>query len=137
MNIIILLLSTILHIASASEPGQRMILSGTVFGPDGKPRAGVEIYAYHTDAAGLYHRGPDGPPRLQGRLRTAADGSYVIDTIKPGPYPGTKDSAHMHFKIGGQEETIFFDRNPRVPLVRGADGVLHGRHDFHLRGGAK
>ena len=115
------------------------MLTGHVFGPDGRPRGGIEMHVWHTDAQGLYHREPgDAPPRLQGTLRTAADGSYAIDTIKPAPYPGHKNREHMHFKIGDQMETIFFDGGPSsIPLTRDPKGVLHGTHDFHLRGGAK
>jgi protocatechuate 3,4-dioxygenase beta subunit len=135
MNILILLLSAVLQIAPHSEPGERLLLTGKVFGPGGKPRAGVEMHVWHTDAQGLYHRQPgDAPPRLQGTLRTAADGSYAIDTIKPGAYPGGKGRAHMHFTVGGQSETIFFDGPSSVHLQRGGDGVLRGTWDFHLRG---
>jgi protocatechuate 3,4-dioxygenase beta subunit len=138
MNAIILLLCAVLRIASAAEPGERLLRTGKVFGPDGKPLAGIEMRAWHTDAQGLYRRDRgDGPPRLQGTLRTAADGSYAIDTIKPGLYPGTKSGAHMHFKIGDRNETIFFDGASAIPLTRDAHGVLHGTHDFHLREGAK
>ena len=138
MNAIILLLCAVLRIASAAEPGERLVLNGKVFGLDGKPRAGAVLEVWHTDASGHY-RGDnrEGPARLRGFVRSDADGSYVIETIKPGLYPGAKSGAHMHFKIGDQNETIFFDGASAVRLVRGADGVLRGTHDFHLRGGAK
>jgi len=40
-------------IAGPKEPGQRLILTGRVFGSDGKPRGGVVIEAHHTDANGI------------------------------------------------------------------------------------
>jgi protocatechuate 3,4-dioxygenase beta subunit len=138
MNIVILILAAVLHIAPSTEPGQRLLLTGKVFGADGKPRPGVEMRIWHTDARGLYRLdNVDGPPRLQGTTRTAADGSYAIDTIRPGLYPGATQGAHMHFSIGGREDIIFFDGPRTIHLTRDAKGVLHGTHDFHLSGGAK
>jgi len=142
-----------IQIAGRSEPGVRLILSGRALGRDGKPLAGVEIYAYHTGADGLYRADrytpewPSKPPRLEGTLRTAADGSYQIDTIKPGAYPSRNNPAHIHFKLRArgypeQGETIWFEGDPLltsqqkpayvVRLQRDSAGVLHGTHDFHL-----
>jgi protocatechuate 3,4-dioxygenase beta subunit len=86
-------------IADASEPGERLILTGTVFGGDGKPREGVTVYAYHTDANGFYRKKPWGRPRLRGWARTDADGRYEFHTIKPGPYPMRRNPAHIHMTI--------------------------------------
>jgi protocatechuate 3,4-dioxygenase beta subunit len=86
-------------IADASEPGERLILTGTVFGGDGKPREGVTVYAYHTDANGLYRKKPWGRPRLRGWARTDADAKYEFHTIKPGPYPLRRNPAHIHMTI--------------------------------------
>jgi protocatechuate 3,4-dioxygenase, beta subunit len=131
----------------------RLILSGRASGSDGKPLPGAEIYAYHTGADGLYRvdrytpEWPSKPPRLQGTLRTAADGSYQIDTIKPGAYPGRNNPAHIHFKLRAsgyaeQGETIWFEGDPLltpqqkpayvVHLQPDSDGALHGTHDFHF-----
>ncbi len=140
MNAIILLLCAVLRIASAAEPGERLVLSGRVLGPDGKPRSGVAIEVWHTDAGGHYRRdNTDGPARLRGVVRTGADGSYRIETIKPGHYPGTTHGAHMHFKIeGGATQTLFLDGGqPLLQLTRDAHGVLHATYDFHLGGGAR
>ena len=105
-----------MKIAADNEPGQRLVITGHVLGADGKPRR-VELYAYHTDAKGLYR--PDGSfkgePRLRGTLVTAADGSYEIDTIKPAPYPNRDIPAHIHVHLRGpgfdQEEEIRFEGN--------------------------
>jgi protocatechuate 3,4-dioxygenase beta subunit len=140
MNAIILLLCAVLRIASAAEPGERLVLTGKVFGLDGKPRAGAVLEVWHTDASGHY-RGDnrEGPARLRGFVRTDADGSYVIETIKPGLYPGAKSGAHIHFRIdGGPTQTVFVDGGqPLLHFTRDAHGVLHATHDFHLGGGAK
>jgi protocatechuate 3,4-dioxygenase beta subunit len=165
-------LSSRIRIAPAGEPGERMILAGRVVGVDGGPLGGIEIEAYHTDATGLYRPDrsvpswPDRPPRLSGRLTTAADGSYEIDTVRPGAYPGGGNPAHIHFRIFAsgahftgthQGETLWFEGEPFLtpeqvrretsiaagtfcaiqPLARGADGVLRCRRDFRFRGGSE
>ena len=140
MNAIILLLCAVLRIASAAEPGERLVLTGKVFGLDGKPRAGAVLEVWHTDASGHYRSdNREGPARLRGFVRTDADGSYVIETIKPGLYPGAKSGAHIHFKIdGGPTQTLFIDGGqPLLHLTRDAHGVLHAAYDFHLGGGAR
>jgi len=124
-----------MKIATDQEPGQRLIITGHVFGADGKP-ARVTLYAYHTDARGFYR--PDGSfkgePRLRGTLVTAADGSYEIDTIKPAPYPNRNIPAHIHVHLRwldkDQEEEIRFEGNgPAIcHIVQGRCTV-----DFRLR----
>jgi phage-related minor tail protein len=45
------------EIAGKDEPGQRSIVTGTVYTPDGAtPAAGVTVYAYNTAAAGFTAR---------------------------------------------------------------------------------
>src|SRR5436305_14255346 len=100
MNATIFLLCAVLSIASAAEPGERLVLSGHVFGPDGKARPGVALEVWHTDASGHYRRdNGDGPARLRGIVRTGADGAYTIETIKPGLYPGAKRCAHIQRQL--------------------------------------
>jgi protocatechuate 3,4-dioxygenase beta subunit len=94
-------------IASEDEPGERLTLTGTVYGrADGKPRAGVTVYVYHTGANGLYRKKPWGRPRLRGWARTNAEGAYEFHTIRPGPYPMRRNPAHVHMTIAipGQVE---------------------------------
>lgn len=94
-------------IADRAEPGERMRIDGRVLAADGvTPAAGVLVYAYHTNAAGLYANGTRDTEwsrrhgRLRGWVRTAADGSYRFDTIKPAPYPKETMPAHVHLTIG-------------------------------------
>lgn len=77
-------------IGSGVDVGQPLRLEGTVFQPDGiTPADDVLLYAYHTNAAGLYANGAGETEasrrhgRLRGWLRTDADGSYRFDTINP------------------------------------------------------
>src|ERR1700758_3522052 len=46
-------------IAPPGEPGERLVVSGHVFAPDGvTPVPNVFVYAYQTDATGEYHNDP-------------------------------------------------------------------------------
>jgi protocatechuate 3,4-dioxygenase beta subunit len=90
-------------IAPADELGERIVISGQVFAPDGaQPVAGIMVYAYHTDADGHYARnGAIRPPRLQGWAKTDAQGRFEFRTIRPAPYPGRSIPAHVHFILWG------------------------------------
>jgi len=94
------------RIAPLSEPGEPLTLTGRVLGPDGQPRAGVIVYAYHTGRNGLYP-----PPdvarsdfsnfhgRLRGWARSDAQGRYTFDTIRPGNYPNSTIPQHIHMHV--------------------------------------
>ena len=87
-------------IAAQSEPGESLILAGTVYDATGRsPREGVTVYAYHTDDRGFYRKKLWGPPRLRGWTRTNADGRYEFSTIKPGSYPMRSGPAHIHMTV--------------------------------------
>ncbi|MGH7560639.1 MAG: intradiol ring-cleavage dioxygenase [Gemmatimonadales bacterium] len=114
-------------ISSPDEPGERLVLTGRVFKPDGRtPAPGVVVYAYHTNAQGVYptrgnERGWDRRHGyLRGWVRTNERGEYRFETIRPGPYPGRRDPAHIHMTVkepGRREywidEVVFAD-DPRV-----------------------
>lgn len=155
-------LSPEMTLAGPGEPGERLVLEGTVFQPDGRtPAAGVLLYAYHTNAEGVYpQRGDEtGNARrhgyLRGWLRTGEDGRYRIDTIRPAAYPGRTEAQHIHMTVqppGGEEawiDSVHFDDDPLltearrqrlenrggsgiVRLERGEDGVWRGRRDIVL-----
>jgi protocatechuate 3,4-dioxygenase beta subunit len=150
-------------IAGPTEPGQRLVVTGRVFGADGKPRGGVIIEAHHTDNNGIYLAdgahgpNPDVAARLWGRLATAPDGTYQIDTIRPGGYPGGTAPAHIHMHIrDGRDEhweiLEFADDRaltpamrakdsaggtfaPIQPVHRDASGVWHCTRDIRIGGG--
>ena len=155
-------LTSTLVIPATGEAGERLIVEGTVYGPDGRtPAPGVLLYAYHTNAGGVYpKRGNEtGNARrhgyLRGWLRTGADGRYRIETIKPGSYPTRSEPAHIHMTLQppGEPERyiddVVFEDDPLltpeqrarlrqrggsgiVRLRRGADGVLHATRDIYL-----
>jgi len=76
------------RIASAGEPGERLIVSGQI--TDGtKPIAGASIYVHQADAKGDPSRQCTGcphphSPRLHAVMRTDAQGRYRFETIRPG-----------------------------------------------------
>ena len=142
-------------IVSTEEPGEPLIVSGVIYGQDGKmPVEGATVYVYQTDAKGYYNQGKQtGPPRLQGRMRTNSSGKYEYRTIRPGGYPNSRIPQHIHYEIaapGYQKEVteIFFADDPRltnedradakkkgppiVTLQRGKDGVLRCVANFSL-----
>jgi protocatechuate 3,4-dioxygenase beta subunit len=94
------------RIAPVGEPGEPLVLTGLVTGSDGKPRAGVIVYAYQTDAGGIYPRPakslgrwPDRHGRLRGWALTDANGRYTFETIRPGAYPERSVPQHIHMHV--------------------------------------
>ena len=114
------------RIAPENEPGNKLAIAGRVFEADGRtPAASVIVYAYHTDASGLYrpdHYVPDWQnrrPRLEGTLKTAGDGSFQFLTIRPAPYPHRTNPAHVHFVLWWpdghrQGDTLWFEGDPLI-----------------------
>lgn len=129
-----------IEIASQHEPGERMAISGRCLSwQTGKPAAGVIVYAYHTDAIGLYDGGPRGTrhARLRGWMRTGADGIYSFRSIRPATYPDRSMPAHIHLTVlePGKRpywiDDIVFAGEYRVDAayrakqgLRGGDGVI-------------
>lgn len=100
-------------LAPPDEPGEPLRVSGTVFSEDGKtPVAGATVYVYHTDRHGNYsrdQRNSNQDPRLQGTMSTDSNGRYEYRTIKPGPYPGSRVPAHIHYVVTapGHQRRVF------------------------------
>lgn len=150
------------RIGPGVDRGVPMRIEGCVLAADGvTPATGVVLYAYQTNAEGLYANGVPGTEasRRHGRLRgwivTGADGRYAFDTIKPGPYPDRTLPAHVHLTVlepGRQPywiDDIVFDGefgvtdayrrsmvnqggNGIVRLARTPGGVLLARRDIVL-----
>ena len=91
------------RIAPSAEPGEPLVLEGTVRHADGKVAPGVIVYAYHTNAAGIYPRAEGRDATRHGRLRgfalTGAKGEYRFDTIRPGSYPNSDNPQHIHMHV--------------------------------------
>jgi protocatechuate 3,4-dioxygenase beta subunit len=89
------------RIAPASEPGTPLLIRGTLFKADGQaPLAGALVFAYHTDQKGFYNetRAPQAW-RLKGAVRTAPDGTFEFQTIRPASYPDTGIPQHVHVEL--------------------------------------
>ncbi len=89
-----------------NEPGQPLIITGTVFHPGGKtPARDVVIYYWQTDNKGYYSPKPGMDERarrhghIRGWVKTDANGNYTIRTIRPAPYPGENMPAHIHLSV--------------------------------------
>ncbi|HEV7243278.1 MAG TPA: hypothetical protein VGQ36_28895 [Thermoanaerobaculia bacterium] len=145
-------LSSTVRIAPPTEPGERLVLTGTLYRADGRtPAAGVVLLAYHTNVKGIYPRRLTslGHGALSGKLRTDQKGRYRIETIRPGGYPDSEAPAHIHLVVqpeGKKEfyvDEVIFDDDPRTNRFRGqkgfavvklakSNGVWTGSHDIVL-----
>ena len=106
------------RIAPRGEPGEALHIAGTVYRLDGKtPAPDVIVYAYHTNAEGVYPKlaAADGSAirhgRLRGWARTDAKGNYAFDTIRPAAYPGHTIPQHVHMHViePGIAEAYYLD----------------------------
>jgi len=146
-------------VVNDQEPGEPIIVSGTVFAPDGQtPAEGAKLHIHQTDATGHYttRGGENRNTRINGWMQTGKDGRYEFRTIKPAAYPGGTNPAHIHVYLSGPgypeywTDDFLFDDDPLVTsrmrerdsgkgtfshilkLERGSDGVLRGSRDFKL-----
>jgi protocatechuate 3,4-dioxygenase beta subunit len=141
-----------------SDTGDKMIISGTVFEPDGKtPAPNVLIYLYHTDIYGYYGRnGEHRHGRYRGWMLTDSQGRYEFQTIKPAPYPENRFAAHIHTTITTKNlkedwiDSYLFEGdalisarerqdagkkggfNPIVQLEKGVNGIWTAKRDIQL-----
>lgn len=138
-------LSSETTLVAAGEPGEPMVISGTIFEADAKtPASGVILYVYHTDARGLYAPVPNQPGasarhgHIRGWMKTDAQGRYRFTSIRPAPYPGREVPAHIHpivIEPGKNEYYIDeyrFDDDPLLTASerskqegRGGSGIIH------------
>jgi len=138
------------------DPGQRMLIEGTVYNTDGvTPARDILIYFYHTDTEGYYGRnGEHRHGRYRGWMLTGEDGKFGFYTIKPAPYPNRGGPAHVHMTVTGLHrredwaDTIFFEGDPLlkegnqsrkkggfdnvIKLEMDREGILRGTRNLKL-----
>lgn len=145
-------------LATADDPGERILISGTIYKPDGKAvAASTLIYLYHTDVHGIYGRKENGEHRHgrhRGWMLTDEKGRYEFESIMPASYPDSTIAKHIHMTlttIDMNEEApdlILFEGDkfltardrtidrggfdPVLKMVKGSDGVLRGVRDIRL-----
>lgn len=131
-------------LANPGEPGEAMIISGTIFKPDGKtPAPNVILYVYHTDAKGEYSPSSnqkDGKRHghLRGWMKTDSQGRYRFATIRPASYPNRQAPQHIHPIIKESDgfmywiDEFLFDDDPLLneeekkhQQKRGGPGIIH------------
>ena len=120
-------LAAIGRIAPQSEPGIPLIVRGRLFGPDDTPADGIIVHAYHRDHDG-YDFGPNDNSlttwRLQGWVKTDAEGRFKFVTTRPAPDHLGREGAHIHFTIDSNEfgrqwaPTVFFADDPLVTAIQ-------------------
>jgi protocatechuate 3,4-dioxygenase beta subunit len=122
-------------LVTAGEPGEKLVVTGTIRGARGRPLAGALIYAYQTSAKGWYsdraahvraNAGDVNHARLFAYLRTDDQGRYELRTIRPAGYPRSTLPQHIHFHVApaGSDRDVLvseicFEDDPRMtPAVR-------------------
>lgn len=148
-------------LASSDEPGELLIIRGTIFKADGKtPAPDVILYVYHTNSNGKYTPAPGQTDarrhgHLRGWIKTDAQGRYEFKTIRPGSYPFRKDPQHIHPIVKESDISLYwiddflFDDDPLLTkeakghqqnragsgilkLTKDANGVWMGRRNIIL-----
>lgn len=135
------------RMARDDEPGDKLVVSGVVSGPDG-PIANALVYVYHTDPSGHYtpnKRDRDPTPRYFAYLRTDRHGHYEYQTIRPGAYPGNTLPRHVHYEVWAEglenwHGELFFSDDPLLPkgqvaakVTKDSDGVRRCTFDLKLK----
>ena len=148
-------------LAPDGEPGEAMIISGTIYKRDGKtPAPDVILYVYQTDNNGRYtpaSKQVDAKRHghLRGWVKTDVQGRYEFKTIRPASYPNSKNPQHIHpiikepgLSLYWIDEFLFEDdpvltdqekaSQPKrggsgiITLSKNSDGVWIGKRDIIL-----
>jgi protocatechuate 3,4-dioxygenase beta subunit len=131
--------------ASLLEPGitgTRLLLSGRVLNPEGKPIPNAVLDFWQSDDRGNYDMVGD---LLRGHVYTDAQGAYSIETIVPACYE-PRQARHVHVKVQGVSRPmttqLYFSDDPdrakdnyymrelEVQVEVGSDGGKQGSFDF-------
>lgn len=147
--------------AAEDEPGEPMIIRGTIYRKDGKtPAPDVILYVYQTDNTGRYSPGTKPVTaskhgHLRGWIKTDEQGRYELRTIRPASYPNSTNPQHIHPIIKEPGTTTYwvddytFEDDPLVTekmrsirdqrggsglirLTKNPEGIWIGRRDIIL-----
>ncbi|MBI1851490.1 MAG: DJ-1/PfpI family protein [Planctomycetes bacterium] len=123
------------HVALSlpDEPGDPLVVTGTVCDPRGKPIAGAVVHVFHADASGRYTpaKAMDEPnARLNGWVATDANGRYEFRSVRPGGYAQPRSDVpadagderwipeHVHIEVAARGSTrrfqLVFADDPRM-----------------------
>jgi catechol 1,2-dioxygenase len=117
------------------EPGDTLVLAGSIRSTDGSPLAGAMLDVWQCNGIGEYSHFHPGVPEynLRGRLVTDDRGRYEFETVVPSPYEIPKAGAtgklltalgrhafrpaHIHFKLSHagfwpRTTQIYFEGDP-------------------------
>jgi catechol 1,2-dioxygenase len=104
-------------LAGPQEPGERLTIRGTVFGPDCRtPLSRTLLDVWQADANGEYHWKEE-DWRLRGQILTNERGEYELATIKPGGYGGRPAHIHVTISAPGHRPVttqIYFRGDPKL-----------------------
>lgn len=81
-------------LVEAGDDGTPFTLSGLVTDTECAPLAQAKIELWHADPAGEYD---NVSYRYRGHFFTASDGTFTVETLKAGLYPGR--TRHFHVKV--------------------------------------
>ncbi len=146
-----------LVLVGKEEPGDRIEVVARVVDPDGRHVEGAIVHVFATDEKGRYHPVIEGErtSRIFGTMVTDETGRVRFETVRPGPYPGTRNPRHIHVQVRHGERrlsvphyAVFDDdpllfeagnEEPRREAVRiamreaGADGIARGELELPIR----
>jgi protocatechuate 3,4-dioxygenase beta subunit len=132
------------RLTDSNEPGEPMVISGTIYKPDGKtPAPEIILYVYHTDAQGNYspsknQKNARRHGHIRGWMKTGENGRYQFTSIRPASYPNRQAPQHIHPIIKEHDTSIYwideflFDDDPLLTEKekssqekRGGSGIIH------------
>ena len=110
-------------LAAATEPGDRIRVSGNIYGGSGcQPLADVTLDVWQADASGKYDFQDAPQPRsplnyrLRGQVLSNARGRYEFTSIRPGNYETRAKHIHFLVRRSGYEPLItqlYFAGDPK------------------------
>ena len=118
-----------LDLVTKDEPGERVRIETRIVDKNGDAVAGAVVLIFATDANGLYHPEIEGEetPRIFGFLVSDKNGELSFTTVRPGPYPGTRNARHIHIAVRAGQLRLaapgyaVFDDDPLLKEAQNAE----------------